>query len=489
MLKRILLSLICVIAIIFNSNAAPRKTVLTGKISGVKAGTLELNVQEYRVMAAQNKINAELSEDGTFRFEFEINGPARAFLILGTTPVEETFVLKKGDGRDTTVSSNTNRSQMIYFYLMPGDKQTLQVDATNIPGTLKLTGKYADNSLYLNEEDWNFNQYKDKHLKNYFGYFHYSPEQYLEYVEDRRRKRQEFLTHFAQKHKLTKQLKKASETVLYGDAILARLLYPKMRESYRKDNYTAPAGYYDFLNEVSLDQSGNDNGIAYFYFLDYLFKEEYRLADTDDDYIDFVATKLSGRPLYEYYAFALAGNFKKKLYDKFGTKSPFPDLAKRVREKYGKLEGMLEGNPAPQAVFENLTGDKITWSKWKGQYIYVDFWATWCGPCIQEIPALDSLRHDYKDKPITFVSISFDSKKDQQKWKDFVDNKKLEGIQLWADPENHKSVSQALNILQIPRFLLLDPQGNIVDANALRPSDKRIRLQLDKLLKNSENRL
>ncbi|MFE7088696.1 redoxin domain-containing protein [Sphingobacterium spiritivorum] len=488
MLKRIILSLIYIIVITVHVHAAPKKTVLTGKITGVKAGTLELNVQEYRVMSSQNKIDAELNEDGTFRFEFEINGPARAFLILGSTPVEETFVLKKGDGQDTTVSSNTNRPQMIYFYLMPGDKQILQVDAANIPETLQLTGKYADNSLYLNQEDWNFNQYKDKHLKNYFAYVHYSPQQYNEYVEDRRAKRQEFLTSFARTHKLTKQLKQASESVLYGDAILARLLYPKMRESYKKDGYTAPAGYYDFLKEVRPDQSGNDNGIAYFYFLDYLFKEEYRLADTDDDYIDFVATKLSGKPLYEYYAFALSGNFKKKLYDKFGTKSPFPDLAKRVKEKYGKLEGMLEGNPAPQAVFENLTGDKITWSKWKGQYIYVDFWATWCGPCIQEIPALDSLRHDYKDKPITFVSISFDSKKDQQKWKDFVNDKKLEGIQLLADPDNHKLVTQALNILQIPRFLLLDPKGNIVDANALRPSDKRIRSLLDKLLTTADTK-
>ncbi|NGM90352.1 TlpA family protein disulfide reductase, partial [Parapusillimonas sp. SGNA-6] len=124
----------------------------------------------------------------------------------------------------------------------------------------------------------------------------------------------------------------------------------------------------------------------------------------------------------------------------------------------------------------------FTFDNWKGKYIYIDFWATWCGPCIQEIPSLKKLEHDYADKKIVFVSISMDRERDRQKWIDFVRKEKLEGIQVWLDAANNKQISQAFNILQIPRFVLLDDKGQIVDANAPRPSDDRIRTILDKLL-------
>src|SRR5690606_31147916 len=147
-----------------------------------------------------------------------------------------------------------------------------------------------------------------------------------------------------------------------------------------------------------------------------------------------------------------------------------------------KLEGMLEGNPAPVVVLQDTTGKDIPLAKLKGKYLYIDFWATWCGPCIAEMPALDTLQHDYADANIDFVSISVDKEKDKQKWKDFVANRELKGVQVWVDAENSRVFTEAFNITQIPRFVLLDPEGRIVNANAPRPSDKRIRQLLDKVL-------
>src|SRR5690606_11595997 len=133
----------------------------------------------------------------------------------------------------------------------------------------------------------------------------------------------------------------------------------RMRDAYREDGFTADTAYYAFLREVDLDRSNADKGIAYYYFLDYYLKEKYRLADTEEDFFDYVKRELSGRPLYAYYAFALASNFKKKLYDHFGPGSPYPDLAKLVKTKYQKLEGMLEGNPAPTAVLQDTAAREI----------------------------------------------------------------------------------------------------------------------------------
>lgn len=482
MYKKNLLFLFFVFTAIGVTYAAKGKTTVTGKINGFKGGVVSLNYQEYTVLSSMEKQELEVDADGEFRFDIDISGPVRAFLILGSTPVEEKFTLTKGDGKDTTMTTGTNRPEMIYLYLRPKGKQHVKVTIGEIEKTLRITGRNSADSYYLNEEDWRFNQYKDKHLKNYFAYIHYDPLQYQTYVEKRRAERSRFLVQFGKEQKITKHLKHVNEWNIYADAIMARLLYPSMRSNYRNDNYQAERGYYSFLDDVKVDKTKEDKGIAYFYFLDYFLKESYKLSGSQKDYFDFVAEKLSDRPLYEYYAFSLRTNFKRKLYDKFGPASPYRDLAKSVKEKFQAMEGMLEGNQAPLVIMQDTSGITFTFENWKGKYIYIDFWATWCGPCIQEIPSLKVLEHDYADKDIVFVSISMDREKDRQKWVDFVKNEKLEGIQVWLDAVNHKSISQAFNILQIPRFVLLDDKGQIVDANAPRPSDKRIREMLDKLL-------
>lgn len=473
--------LCCLIACLVNP-ATAQKAVVRGKIHHFKGESLLIRYQEYAVLEAEKKAEVPVKKDGSFRFEAELSGPARMFMILETSPVEERFTVKKADGRDTTITTSTNRSQIVYLYLTPGDRQRFEVNAGEVQQTLTFKGKNSQNSLYLNQEDWHFNQYGDKHLKNYFGYVNYSPEQYTQYVLGRRDKRLQFLEQFNRKDRLKSHLFEVSRIGIQNEAVTARLLYPGMRASYTKQPYEAPEGYYDFLDSVSPDTGTVDKGIAYFYFLDHYLKESHQLSGTDQDFLDYAKTRLSGRPLYEYYAFALGSNFKKKLYDLFGEDSPYPELAQTVKAKYKKLEGMLEGNPAPVVVLRDTTDRQITWSDLNGKYLYLDFWATWCGPCIAEIPSLEKLQHDYAGKNITFVSISVDKEKDKGKWKQFVADKNLKGEQLWADEVNSRIFTGAFNMQQIPRFVLLDPEGRIVDANAARPSDVRVRQLLDKVL-------
>ncbi|MBL1408252.1 TlpA family protein disulfide reductase [Sphingobacterium faecale] len=481
MYKKILLLLFSIFVAVWGVYAAKGKTIVTGKILGFKGGAVSLSYQDYALLSEQEKLEIEVDSKGEFRFEVNLSGPSRAFLLFGSTPTEEKFTLTKGDGKDTTIITTTNRPEMIYLYLVPENKQHIEVTAGSVSSTLQITGKNSTDSRYLNEEDWKFNQYKDKHLKNYFGYVQYDAKQYLAYVEKRRAERTAFLTQFIKEHKMAKHLKHVSTWAIYTDAISARLLYPSMRSSYREDGYQADRDYYNFLTEIDIDPTRIDKGIAYFYFLDFYLKESYKLSGGDQDFFEFVATKISGRSLYEYYAFSLRTNFKRKLYDKFAASSPYPDIAKKVRIKYASMEGMLEGNLAPLVNLQDTAGTRFTFEDWRGKYIYIDLWATWCGPCIAEIPHLKALEHDYQGKNILFVSVSMDRDKDKQKWVDFVREENLSGIQVWLDAENNKQITEAFNILQIPRFVLLDDEGRIIDPNAPRPSDARIRMILDKL--------
>ncbi len=137
---------------------------------------------------------------------------------------------------------------------------------------------------------------------------------------------------------------------------------------------------------------------------------------------------------------------------------------------------------APNFDYENHKGGKTTLESLKGKYVYVDLWATWCGPCRAEIPSLKKMETDFHGKNIEFVSVSVDAEKDHEKWKTFVTEKELGGIQLYAGKAELSDFIKAFEVNSIPRFILIDPKGVVVDADAKRPSDPRLQEQLNKLL-------
>ena len=143
----------------------------------------------------------------------------------------------------------------------------------------------------------------------------------------------------------------------------------------------------------------------------------------------------------------------------------------------------LNGTASPGFDYENHKGGKTKLSDFKGKYVYIDNWATWCGPCRAEIPHLQKVEEKYHGKNIKFVSISIDTKKDYEKWKKFVTDKKLGGVQLIADNDWSSEFMKAFGINSIPRFLLIGPDGKVVSADAPRPSSPDLQQMLDKLVK------
>ena len=140
------------------------------------------------------------------------------------------------------------------------------------------------------------------------------------------------------------------------------------------------------------------------------------------------------------------------------------------------------GKAAPTFDYENHAGGKTKLSDLEGKYVYIDVWATWCGPCRGEIPFLQKIEEKYHDKKIAFVSISVDEDKDHEKWKKFVTDKSLGGIQLFADKNWYSEFITSFGINSIPRFILIDPKGVVLSADELRPSDSKLQEKLDSLL-------
>lgn len=140
----------------------------------------------------------------------------------------------------------------------------------------------------------------------------------------------------------------------------------------------------------------------------------------------------------------------------------YHDAAKQMLQS---LLAFGKNDPAVDFTAIDVTGSPVKLSSLKGKVIYVDIWATWCGPCMQEMPYFEKLKEKYKDNPnVAFVSLSIDD--GPEVWKKSVEARQAGGIQ-W---QINRSKLDAYNIVGIPRVLLFDKQFKVADMNAPAPS-------------------
>ncbi len=150
-------------------------------------------------------------------------------------------------------------------------------------------------------------------------------------------------------------------------------------------------------------------------------------------------------------------------------------------KEHANYVGLNPGDPSPTFNYPDQNGNNVSLDDLKGKYVYVDVWATWCGPCKKEIPFLKVMDEEYKGKNIAFVSLSIDKIEHKDKWLKMIEDEDLKGIQILADNDWNSDFVTSYNIKGIPRFILIDKEGNIVNSNAPRPSDPSLKEVLSTL--------
>ncbi len=122
--------------------------------------------------------------------------------------------------------------------------------------------------------------------------------------------------------------------------------------------------------------------------------------------------------------------------------------------------------PAPNFSVERLEGGKVSLSDYRGKWVLINFWATWCGPCVEEMPSLEAFYNNHKGDNFTVMAISLD-RGSKEKVEKFVKRLGLT-FEIFHDP---KSISSGLfNVSALPATFVVNPTGDVV-AQAIGPRD------------------
>ena len=119
-------------------------------------------------------------------------------------------------------------------------------------------------------------------------------------------------------------------------------------------------------------------------------------------------------------------------------------------------------------------------NKYKGKVIYMDFWASWCGPCKREMPYSLKMQEHFKGKDVVFVYMSSD--RNPEAWKKAIEQLKITGEHYLLNKKVYNERSRVVTVKYIPRYMIYDKNGKLVNKTAPRPSNPQSTQMIEKLL-------
>ena len=387
----------------------------------------------------------------------------------------DTLLIESGS---YTFQYGRNRAEI---FVEAGNNLTINFDARDFENTLTFSGEGSEISTYLFE--------KQKQLKKLMGednsIYILDEAAYVSKLKEIKSTLEELISSSKGIPNDFKEKEKRNLNYAY----LVRLNNYQMFHSHYANNpgFKASDGFLKGLDDISYD-----NEEDFIYSADYrtLATSYYRkkageLArkekiDTDIAFIKVVGAlqknTMKNELIYERVKYAFNNSEDLEgLYNQFMATSTNETHKKEITESYNQFKLVVKGQPSPKFKdYENYAGGKTSMDDLKGNYVFINVWATWSSPNPREMNFLKELETAYKGKNIKFVSISVDRAADHDKWKSVVGENKFGGVQLFADKDLESSFAQEYLIKTTPRYILIDPNGNIVNANAPRPSSKRL---------------
>lgn len=152
---------------------------------------------------------------------------------------------------------------------------------------------------------------------------------------------------------------------------------------------------------------------------------------------------------------------------------------------------LMPGVVAPPFTFESVDGKMVSLSDYRGKFVILDIWNIYCGPCIKQVPFIKGMEKELESKNVYFIGISCDPQDIKDKWIDMVKKKEMSGVQLIMDNGRYSKFIKDYVIHGFPTFVLIDPDGKVVNAFFERPDSPNFKKSLYQYIDtyNSKNKI
>lgn len=469
-----------------------------------------------------------IADAGIAKVSGNITGPSAQEISLlvynnyfSFSPAVYKSELKEGYYTISTPMENALFADLMYngaklrLYIEPGDSLNISFTDNGQPGQPVVTGKGSSNNqlfnLYMQRHMALFN---DTALKNQI--LHLSADVFENELFQRRKLQEDFLSQYPEAGQVSPGFLLALRNDLLYQYAYLQLAHPVIRANSQQAATRLeelPQVIYDAATAPSTHNPANlvfDSFKAYlYYYITYeavksngyaKFNDVNTLAERK---LAVASQKLKGEVLAYWLAQTcleekenLVSSQLQKLLDQLKTvdkeRKFFPLVqalcadrlsAKNDQPRKEEIKSEKSATSKDELGLSDINGKPASLSDFKGKVVYIDFWASWCGPCRAMMPYSKQLHDkltDKQKKQIAFLYISIDA--NEAAWKKGINDMNIEGTNLISPGNWNSNVCRYFQINSIPRYMIMDRKGNIVDYNAKRPSDPELLNDLLKLL-------
>jgi len=380
-----------------------------------------------------------------------------------------------------------------FFQVAPGMKLELNFDKSNFATSFKFTGKGSDINNYVIEKS------KVKGNQDY-EFFKLEADRFRVKIDSLLAVYQGILRS-TQKDDATDAFWTTEETELLFDWANQLYMFQFYHPYFAQlTDYKVPEGFMDFMKDVNINNPAYVKSQQYQSFISqYINGEASERAkaitaadstakpDEGKLALEVAKEKLTEPAALSVYLYNTASDGMQwkdlsevqTTIDLFRATCKDQEMIAKFDKTYNEWKRLEKGQPAFDFSGKDMQGNTVKLSDFKGKYVYVDVWATWCGPCKYEIPYLDTLETDYHGRNVVFISYSIDE--DHAAWMKFVPEKNLQGVQIIGEKAWESQLCKDYKIRGVPTFMFFDPEGKIISVKMTRPSDKKTRETFDSL--------
>jgi len=450
--------------------------VISGRVKNAQSKELSIVIYRDASSGLEFVYNAPIDPDGYFKTFVDIEFPVIGYFKIG--------------------------SMASPIYLQPNDSIFLQLDESNFKESIRFSGNGSENLMMytqyfrvsenaskakLNQaETKNFTDVNDEefihasdsfirantHLIDSLKNIYHPASEFYSYLKTEMyyRNAEQVVSFPVMKNYMMKLNTPPSYSKPFTDFI--------SKQNFKDETLSRQPDYIKFLNST----------LTYFVITSLQPNENISYEELYVRKYTFIQQKIQSRRLQLAVMGALISeaieinqaNFVQKMYDEFIKETADIVLANALKDKMKQVSSLAIGEKATNFILTDINGKKVSLSDFKGKLIYLDFWATWCGPCMMEMPKSIELQKKFSgDKNIVFLFVSIDD--DEKKWKQIVKERNLTGTHL-ISPGRNSAIVKQYNVVSIPRHYIISKDGTILDANASGPSDKNTEALIRKYL-------